>query len=181
MCTGYGLLKAVQFHRYISLSLYTPHPITPSSPHPINPSPHQPISPSHPHLITPSPHHPLTSSLLLPTGVEGTLLFTEDAPVLSLIPDPCDSKESLWVSTTETHVNKWVRNLPYMASYGFLKIHYIYVLMRDEKEGRKKQARSNKQTMQSNTAHPRQSLENELLRVGLEPTTLYTLDRALYH
>ena len=27
-------------------------------------------------------------------------------------------------------------------------------LMRDEKEGRKKQARSNKQTRQSNTAHP---------------------------
>ena len=30
--------------------------------------------------------------------------------------------------------------------------------MRDEKEGRKKQAKSNKQTRQSNTAHPRQSL-----------------------
>ena len=34
----------------------------------------------------------------------------------------------------------------------------IHVLMRDEKEERKKQARSNKQTRQSNTAHPRQSL-----------------------
>ena len=31
-------------------------------------------------------------------------------------------------------------------------------LMRDEKEEKKKQARSNKQTRQSNTAHPRQSL-----------------------
>ena len=30
--------------------------------------------------------------------------------------------------------------------------------MRDEKEERKKQAMSNKQTGQSNTAHPRQSL-----------------------
>ena len=30
--------------------------------------------------------------------------------------------------------------------------------MRDDKEERKKQARSNKQTRQSNTAHPRQSL-----------------------
>ena len=30
--------------------------------------------------------------------------------------------------------------------------------MRDEKDGRKKQARSNKQTRQSNIAHPRQSL-----------------------
>ena len=39
---------------------------------------------------------------------------------------------------------------------------YIHVLMRDEKEERKKQARSNKQTRQSNihvhVAHPRQSL-----------------------
>ena len=35
---------------------------------------------------------------------------------------------------------------------------YIHVLMKDEKEGRKKQARSIKTTRQSNTAHPRQSL-----------------------
>ena len=36
---------------------------------------------------------------------------------------------------------------------------HVCVLMRDEKEGRKKQARSNKQQLrQSNTAHPRQSL-----------------------
>ena len=36
---------------------------------------------------------------------------------------------------------------------------YMYMfLMRDEKEERKKQARSNKQTRQSNTARPRQSL-----------------------
>ena len=36
---------------------------------------------------------------------------------------------------------------------------HVHVLMRDaKKEGRKKQARSNKQTRQSNTAHPRQSL-----------------------
>ena len=38
----------------------------------------------------------------------------------------------------------------------------VHVLMRDEKEGRKKQARSNKQTTrQSNTAHPRQSLSKK--------------------
>ena len=53
--------------------------------------------------------------------------------------------------------------------------------MRDEKEERKKQARSNKQTRQSITpkavTFPR---KNELPRVGLEPTILYTLDRALY-
>ena len=49
----------------------------------------------------------------------------------------------------------------------------------------KKEASKVKQTTrQSNTAHPRQSYtfpkKNELPRVGLEPTTLYTLDRALY-
>ena len=54
-----------------------------------------------------------------------------------------------------------------------------YVCMRDEKEGRKKQARSNKQTRQSNTAHPRQSLFLRKMSyvytsVGLEPTALYT-------
>ena len=36
--------------------------------------------------------------------------------------------------------------------------------MRDEKEERKKQARSNKQTRQSNTAHPRQSLFLEKMK-----------------
>ena len=35
---------------------------------------------------------------------------------------------------------------------------YVHVLMRDEKEERKKRARSNKQLRQSNTAHPRQLL-----------------------
>ena len=34
----------------------------------------------------------------------------------------------------------------------------LYVLMRDEKELRKKEASKVKQTRQSNTAHPRQSL-----------------------
>ena len=33
---------------------------------------------------------------------------------------------------------------------------YILSMLRDEKEEKKKQARSNKQTRQSNTAHPRQ-------------------------
>ena len=39
-------------------------------------------------------------------------------------------------------------------------VHIMYsvmFLMRDENEERKKQARSSKQTRQSNTAHPRQS------------------------
>ena len=52
--------------------------------------------------------------------------------------------------------------------------------MRDEKEGRKKQARSNKQTRQSNTAHPRQSLVLAASGGTLDPRH-YTLDRALYH
>ena len=70
--------------------------------------------------------------------------------------------------------------------------------MRDEKEGRKRQARSNKEqgkatqhtqrkVKQTNKAKQHSTPEavtfprkNELPRVGLEPTTLYTLDRALY-
>ena len=52
--------------------------------------------------------------------------------------------------------------------------------MRDEKEEKKKQARSNKQTRQSNTAHPRQSLFLEkmsCLRWDSNPrhSILYTL------
>ena len=55
--------------------------------------------------------------------------------------------------------------------------------MRDEKEGRKKQARSNKHPRQKQHSTPKAVTfpkKNELLRVGLEPTTLYTLDRTLY-
>ena len=56
----------------------------------------------------------------------------------------------------------------------------LYMLiMRDEKEERKKQARSN------NTAHPRQSLflrQMSCLRWDSKPRhSIYTLDRALYH
>ena len=57
----------------------------------------------------------------------------------------------------------------------------MHALMRDEKEGASKVKQT---TRQSNTAHPRQSLflrKVSCLGVGLEPTTLYTLDRALYH
>ena len=55
--------------------------------------------------------------------------------------------------------------------------------MRDEKEERKKQARSNKQTKAKQHSTPKAVTfprKNELPQVGLEPTTLYTLDRALY-
>ena len=61
----------------------------------------------------------------------------------------------------------------------------IYMfLIRDEKEERKKQARSNKQTNRTKQHSTPKAVtfprKNELPRVGLEPTTLYTLDRALY-
>ena len=54
--------------------------------------------------------------------------------------------------------------------------------MRDEKEGIKKQARSNKQQGKAtqHTQGSHFSYENELPRVGLEPTTLYTLDMYVY-
>ena len=62
---------------------------------------------------------------------------------------------------------------------------YMYMLMRDEKEGRKMQARSNKQQLKAKQHNTPKAvtfpMKNELPRVGLEPTTLYTLDRALYH
>ena len=53
----------------------------------------------------------------------------------------------------------------------------MHVLMRDER--RKKEASKVKQTTRQSKAvtFPK---KNELLRVGIEPTTLYTLDRALY-
>ena len=54
--------------------------------------------------------------------------------------------------------------------------------MRDEKEGRSKQGQTNNKAKQHTTpkavTFPK---KNELPQVGLEPTTLYTLDRALYH
>ena len=53
--------------------------------------------------------------------------------------------------------------------------------MRDEKEERKKQGQQTNKAKQHSTpkavTFPR---KNELPQVGLEPTTLYTLDRALY-
>ena len=56
---------------------------------------------------------------------------------------------------------------------------YIHVLMRDEKEGRKKQARSNKQTRQSNTAHPRQSLYLKMSCLGWDSNPRHST-QALY-
>ena len=57
-------------------------------------------------------------------------------------------------------------------------------LMRDEKEERKKHASKVKQTNKAKQHSTPKAVtfprKNELPRVGLEPTTLYTLDRALY-
>ena len=43
-------------------------------------------------------------------GEEGVLLFCEESPILALALDPLDSQQSLWVATTNTHINKWVRH-----------------------------------------------------------------------
>ena len=58
---------------------------------------------------------------------------------------------------------------------------YMHVLTRDEKEERKKQGQTNKAKQHSTPKAVTSPRKNELPRVGLEPTTLYTLDRALYH
>ena len=54
--------------------------------------------------------------------------------------------------------------------------------MRDEKEESSKQGQANNKAKQHSTSKavtfPK---KNELPQMGLEPTTLYTLDRALYH
>ena len=60
---------------------------------------------------------------------------------------------------------------------------YNYVLMRDErrKEERSKQGQTNKAKQHSTPKAVTFPKKYELPRVELEPTTLYTLDRALYH
>ena len=52
-----------------------------------------------------------TPLLSISGGGDGSLLFIEAAPVLCMTRDPCDPKESLWVSTTEPHITKWVRHV----------------------------------------------------------------------
>ena len=55
--------------------------------------------------------------------------------------------------------------------------HYVHFSMRNEKEERTKQARSNNQTRQSNTAYPRQSL---FLRKMYVTAKLYILYLTLF-
>ena len=59
---------------------------------------------------------------------------------------------------------------------------YLYVNERcRRKEGRSKQCHTNNKAKQHSTPKAVTFLKkNELPRVGLEPTTLHTLDRALY-
>ena len=66
----------------------------------------------------------------------------------------------------------------------YIHVHvHVHVLMRDE-EGRKKEASKVKQINKAKQHSTPKSVtfpkKNELPRVGLEPTPLYTLDRALY-
>ena len=65
--------------------------------------------------------------------------------------------------------------------YMYMYTVHVHVSMRDGKEGRNKQARSKKQGKATQHTQGSQfSHEKELPRVGLKPTTLYTLDRMLY-
>ena len=78
-----------------------------------------------------------------------------------------------------------IRQLQRAGAYkeGDLCRDTIQVLMRDEKkEEKNKQGHTNSKAKQHSTPKAVTFLnKNELPQVGLEPTTLYTLDRALYH
>ena len=84
---------------------------------------------------------------------------------------------SIYIIYALSRVQSVVGLSPTQGSY-----MYRHVLMRDEKEGRKKQARSNNNKAKQYSTPKAVTFpnKNELPRVGLEPTTLYTLDRALY-
>ena len=58
----------------------------------------------------------------------------------------------------------------------YTRYWYVHILMKDEKEERKKRAKQHSTTKA--VIFPK---KNKLPRVGLKPTTLYTLGRALYH
>ena len=60
-------------------------------------------------------------------------------------------------------------------------MYHVHVLMRDEKERSKQGQINNKANQHSTPKAVTFPKKNESPRVGVEPTTLYTLDRALYH
>ena len=78
------------------------------------------------------------------------------------------------------HVHMHMYICMYTCTYACIHVHmhtcrYMF-LMRDEKEGRKKQARSNNQTRQSNTAHPRQSLfQRKMSCIGWDSNTRHSI------
>ena len=84
---------------------------------------------------------------------------------------------SEWVS--EISASEWVSEIS--ASEWVSEISATYMLERWKKEASK----VIQTTKQSNTAYKAVTFPTctmyELPRVGLEPTPLYTLDRALYH
>ena len=69
-----------------------------------------------------------------------------------------------------------------IVAYRIIVLEYVHVLMRDEKEERSKQGQTNNKAKQHSTSKavtfPK---KNVLPRVGLEPTTLYTLDTCTYY
>ena len=70
----------------------------------------------------------------------------------------------------------------YIVCFSYIIMPCMYYSCFDEKEGRKKEVSKVKQgkaTQHAQGSHF--SKKNELPHVGLEPTTLHTLDRALYH
>ena len=84
------------------------------------------------------------------------------------------------------HMHVWVcQNLITLSNCLELgcTLYNVYTCFNErwEKEERKKQAKANKQTRQSNTAHPRlTSPRKNAPQVGFEPTPLYSPDRALH-
>ena len=90
-------------------------------------------------------------------------------------PVSTDKGAQLWAHHTRTYS---IRTAYTIACVG---LGYIHVLMREEKEGRKKVKQTNKAKQHSTPKAVTFLKKNELPRVGLKPTTLYTLDRALYH
>ena len=85
---------------------------------------------------------------------------------------------------TELTGSSWRKRMPFFSvSYCYIHVHVYNTFMRD-KEGRKKEAskviQTNKAKQHSTPKAVTFPKKNELPWVGLKPTTLYTLDRALY-
>ena len=108
-------------------------------------------------------------------GLEPTTLYSLDRALYRLGPNLTshstpDEKANHQLSMKE---KAGVMKLPKTPN---TKPSIYMLLMRDEKEERKKQAGLNKQTRQSNTAHPRQSLFlRKMSCLGWDSNPRYTL------